>query len=283
MLKVPTSPYPLSLTLGPGGNCQGQWCVKSPLDKHPSSLFFLIEHGDLFENIILFFFKYSNRRGSSKSYGGRCLGESVGGEGGKTLWEAHQKGQATILCVIRTEGGYTTERLHFHFSLSCTGVGNGNPLHCSCLENPRDGGAWWAAVYGVAQSRTRLKWLSSSSSSSRDFPQGALVVKNPPAYGGDIRDLGWIPGLGRSPGGGNGNPLQCSCLENPMVRGTWRATVHKGAKSQTHSEATYQHAGTSPVVCLLIWRVWVQSLVRELRSHMLWNVAKNLKKKIESR
>ena len=55
----------------------------------------------------------------------------------------------------------TTERLHFHFSLSCIGEGNGNPLQCSCLENPRGGGAWWAAVYGVAQSRTRLKWLSS--------------------------------------------------------------------------------------------------------------------------
>ena len=60
----------------------------------------------------------------------------------------------------------TTERLHFHFSLSCIGEGNGNPLQCSCLENPRDGGAWWAAVYGVAQRRTRLKRLSSSSSSS---------------------------------------------------------------------------------------------------------------------
>ena len=50
----------------------------------------------------------------------------------------------------------TTERLHFHFSLSCIGEGNGNPLQRSCLENPRDGGAWWAAVYGVTQSRTRL-------------------------------------------------------------------------------------------------------------------------------
>ena len=57
----------------------------------------------------------------------------------------------------------TTERLHFHFSLSCIGEGNGNPLQCSCLENPRDSRAWWAAVYGVAQSQTRLKWLSSSS------------------------------------------------------------------------------------------------------------------------
>ena len=54
----------------------------------------------------------------------------------------------------------TIEQLHFHFSLSCIGEGNGNPLQCSCLENPRDGGAWWAAVYGVAQSQTPLKRLS---------------------------------------------------------------------------------------------------------------------------
>ena len=60
----------------------------------------------------------------------------------------------------------TTERLHFQFSLLCIGEGNGNRLQCSCLENPRDRGAWWAAIYGVAQSRTRLKRLSSSSSSS---------------------------------------------------------------------------------------------------------------------
>ena len=57
----------------------------------------------------------------------------------------------------------TTKHLHFHFSLSCIGEGNGNPLQCSCLENTRDGGAQWAAVYGAAQSRTRLKRLSSSS------------------------------------------------------------------------------------------------------------------------
>ena len=59
----------------------------------------------------------------------------------------------------------TTERLHFHFSLSRIGERSGNPLQCSCLENPKDRGAWWAAVYGVAQSRTRLKRFSSSSSS----------------------------------------------------------------------------------------------------------------------
>ena len=73
----------------------------------------------------------------------------------------------------------TTERLHFHFSLSCIGGGNGNPLQCSCLENPRDGGVWRAAVYGVAQSRTWLKWLSSSSSSSiyvyLGFQGGSLI------------------------------------------------------------------------------------------------------------
>ena len=56
-----------------------------------------------------------------------------------------------------------TERLHFDFSLSCIGEGNGNPLQYSCLENPMDRGAWWVAVFGVAQSQARLKWLSSSS------------------------------------------------------------------------------------------------------------------------
>ena len=74
----------------------------------------------------------------------------------------------------------TTERLHFHFSLSCNGEGNGNPLQCSCLENPKDGGAWWAAVYGVAQSWTQLKWLSSSSSALGDininFEERVLAV-----------------------------------------------------------------------------------------------------------
>ena len=67
-----------------------------------------------------------------------------------------------------------TERLHFHFSLSCIGEGNGNPLQCSCLENPRDGGAWWAAVSGVAQSQTRLKRLSSSS--NLDYPKNRWAL-----------------------------------------------------------------------------------------------------------
>ena len=144
----------------------------------------------------------------------------------------------------------TTERLHFHFSLSCIGEGNGNPLQCSCLENPRDGGAWWASIYGVAQSRIRLKRLSSSSSKRegqfKKRPLGlnflrieaflfkknpkalvVLVIKNLPASVVDgstqVQSLGWED----SPGEGHGNPLQYSCLEIPKDRGTWQATVHR--------------------------------------------------------
>ena len=98
----------------------------------------------------------------------------------------------------------TTELLHFHFSLSYIGEGNGNPLRYSCLKNPRDGGAWWAAVYRVAQSQTRLKRLSSSS--SKTVPDGP-VVKNVHASARDARDTVSIPGLERSPGEGNGHPL----------------------------------------------------------------------------
>ena len=71
-----------------------------------------------------------------------------------------------------------TERLQFHFSLSCIGEGNGNPLQCSCLENPRDGGAGWAAVYGVAQSRIWLKWLSSSSNPWQSLHQIQVKVRS---------------------------------------------------------------------------------------------------------
>ena len=107
-------------------------------------------------------------------------------------------------------GSDMTERLHFHFSLSCIGEGNGNPLQCSCLENPRDRGAWWAALYVVTQSWTRLKWLSSIYN----------IVEKPGGSDGEesacnAGDLSSISGLGRSPGGGHGDPPQYSCLENP--------------------------------------------------------------------
>ena len=82
-------------------------------------------------------------------------------------------------------GSDTTQRLHFHFSLSCIGEGNGNPLQCSCLENPRDGGAWWAAVYGVAQSWTRLKWLSSKAAS---YSGAAMLSKSLIQFSVD----GWV-------------------------------------------------------------------------------------------
>ena len=108
----------------------------------------------------------------------------------------------------------TTEWLHFHFSVSCIGEGNGNPLQCSCLENSRDGGAWWAAIYGVAQSRTRLKRLSSSSRYPASWASPiAWQLKNPPDVQG-TQEMDSIPGSGRSHGGGRVSPLQDSCLEN---------------------------------------------------------------------
>ena len=79
----------------------------------------------------------------------------------KIPW-TEEPGRLQSMGSLRVRHDWAT---HFHFSLSCIGEGNGNPLQCSCLENPRGGGAWWAAVYGVAKSQTRLKRLSSSSSS----------------------------------------------------------------------------------------------------------------------
>ena len=88
-----------------------------------------------------------------------------------------------------------TERLHFHFSLSCTGEGKGNPLQCSCLENPRDSRAWWAAVYGVAQSQTQLKRFSSSSSSSKLSKLGEIFLKHGFHYFGGF----FSPGASTNP------------------------------------------------------------------------------------
>ena len=95
---------------------------------------------------------------------------------------------AVVHGVARSQ---TTERLHFHFSLSCIGGGDGNPLQCSCLENPRDGGAWWAAVYGVAQSRTWLKWLSSSSSSSSSSSMASVTNRIGCRVGQEVFPVRW--------------------------------------------------------------------------------------------
>ena len=88
----------------------------------------------------------------------------------------------------------TTEQLHFHFSLSCIGEENGNPLQCSCLENPRDGGAWWAAVCGVAQSRTRLKRLSNSSSSTKKLLVSLLLCIRGQGGSWGVRGMGFGDG-----------------------------------------------------------------------------------------
>ena len=121
------------------------------------------------------------------------------------------------------------------------GGGNGNPLQCSCLENPMDRGAWWAIVHRVAKSQTQLKQLSTHTQAWAS--QVALVVQSPPANARDVRNTGLTPGWGRSPGGVHGNPLQFSCLENPKDRGTWWATVHGVARSWTRLKRLSTHAG----------------------------------------
>ena len=125
-----------------------------------------------------------------------------------------------------------TERLQFHFSLSCTGEGNGNPPQCSCLENPRDRGAWWVAVYGVAQRWTRLKQLSSSSSSNcvLGFPDDSEGK----AFSFSAEDPDLIPGLGRTPGGGVATTSSILAWRTPWT-GTSvpLATVRGVAESRT--------------------------------------------------
>ena len=146
----------------------------------------------------------------------------------------------------------TTERLHIQFSLSWIGEGNDNPLQCSCLENPRDNGAWWAAVCGVAQSWTQLKRLSSSSSSkNKKCSPGGSEGK---ASACNAEDLSSIPGSGRSPGEGNGNPLQCSCQDNPRDRGALRAAVYWVTQSQTRLKRLSSSEDKKIcVLCLLIF------------------------------
>ena len=133
-----------------------------------------------------------------------------------------------------------TERLHFHFSLSCIGEGNGNALQCSCLENPRDGGAWWAAVYGVAQSRTRLKRLSSSS--SKEIHSDIYLSQSIKGSMNYIVDLnGWLAqwvNVKKRPWAG-GRGLLCRRLESfPGERGT----------SSTQSGPSIPAATSSPAI-----------------------------------
>ena len=109
-------------------------------------------------------------------------------------------------------------RIFFHIIKCSSGEGNGNPLQYSCLENPMDGGAWWAIVHGVMKSQTRLSDFTFTFhfyalEKEIGFPGGSDSKASACSAG----DLGSIPGLGRSPGEGNGNPLQYSCLEIPWT------------------------------------------------------------------
>ena len=112
------------------------------------------------------------------------------------------------------------------------GGGHCKPLQYSCRENPVDRGAWWATVHRVAKSQTCLKQLSTHTPKQAymRLPRW-LRAQESAARSGDAGDVGSIPESGRSPEGGNGNPLQYSCLKNPTDGGAWRPTVHGIRKS----------------------------------------------------
>ena len=134
-----------------------------------------------------------------------------------------------------------TERLHFHFLLSCLGEGNGNPLQYSCLENPRDRGACWAAVYGVEQSRTWLMWLSSSSSSR--WGNGKETVCQ------CRRQKRWVWSLGLEDPLEEGVATHSGILAwrilRSLNRGAWWAAVQGVIKSWTRMKTQHTH------ICLL--------------------------------
>ena len=140
------------------------------------------------------------------------------------------------------------------------GEGNGNPLQYFYLENPIDREAWWAVVYGVAKSWTQLSNWATTTKTLKGFP-----LKDPPARAGDMKDAGWIPGLGWSPAGEHCNPLQCSYLENPMDRGAWQATVDGITDSWTQLRQLNIHAGKD-------FEIWVlySNFVHLLGKSLLW-------------
>ena len=164
------------------------------------------------------------------------------------------------------------------------GGGNGNPLQYSCLKYSTDRRAWRATVHGVTRSWTRwsdwvcthiraftftlwatfnvqskINTISKGAANSNNTKtkqlqriRVALVVKNLPANTGDIRDAGSIPRSGRSPGGGHGNPLQYYCLETPMDRGAWQATVHRITQSWTWLKWLSTHTHTGQIFMIII-------------------------------
>ena len=123
----------------------------------------------------------------------------------------------------------TTEQFHFHFSFACIGEGNGNPLQFSCLENPRDGGVWWASVYGVRSHSVGHNWSDLAAAAAAAMAQW---VKNLPAVQ-ETLEMQFDSWIRKIPGGGNGNSLQYSCLTNHKDREAWQATILEVAKSRT--------------------------------------------------
>ena len=144
------------------------WLLKSWINSQIRTFVFLWCH-----YLLDFFFSSFNSSHFTKVENGIKYSTSLA-----VLLPGKSHGRRSLVgcCPWGLEESDTTERPDFHFSLSCIGEGTGNPLQCSCLGNPRDGGAWLAAVYGVAQSRTRLKRLSSSSSSSITQPTKLITL-----------------------------------------------------------------------------------------------------------
>ena len=128
-------------------------------------------------------------------------------------------------------------------------------LNWACVTSSNS--LWVEVTYVIS----RLKYLIAGAQPSC-FPGGA-VVKNQPANARDTRDAGSIPGLGRSPGVGNGNPFQYSCLEKSMERGAWWATVHGVTQSQTHWACTHPHP-------IKLWRLNPIAQVKDLVLHNKW-------------
>jgi len=166
-------------------------------------------------------------------------------------------------------GSNMTEWLHFHFLLSCIGEGNGNPLQCSCLENPRDGEAWWAAVYGVTQSRTRLKWLSNSNSNEdlQDLleqtpKKGVLFITGDwNAKVGSQETPGVTGKLGLGVQKEAGQRLIEFCQENALVIANTLFQQHK-RRLYTWTSSDSQHQNQIDyILCSQRWRSSIQSVI----------------------
>ena len=185
-------------------------------------------------------------------------------------WKIHGQRSLVDCSPWGGEESDTTEWLPFHFPLSCIGEGNGNPLQCSCLENPRDGGAWWAAVYGVAESRTRLKRLSSSSSIKTSWASlVAQTVKN-------LLTM-WktqLPSLGQEDALEKGMATHPSILawripwpeelgglqslESQRVRHDWVTKTHTHTHTHTHKDFLYLMAlNIDPLNGIILEQQWL--------------------------